>query len=233
MLGYHDFLEGLNRGIAAHHAGMLPTFKECVEELFVAGPGARWCSPPRRSRWASTCRRASVVIEKLVEVERRDPRRHHARGVHPAHRPRRPPRHRRRGPRRRAVAARDGPRRWPGWPPPGPTRCGRASGRRTTWRSTWCTSSAGDALARAAGDVVRPVPGRQGGGRARPAAAQGRGGARRATREAATCHLGDFMEYAALRRRITDPEKGAGRARRADRREEAARRRWRSCGPAT
>ena len=26
VLGYHDFLDGLTRGIAAHHAGMLPTF---------------------------------------------------------------------------------------------------------------------------------------------------------------------------------------------------------------
>ena len=40
-------------------------------------------------------------------------------------------------------------------------------------------------------------------------------------REAATCHVGDFMEYADLRRRISDLEKGAARARKADRREEA------------
>ena len=37
VLGYWDWLEGLQRGIAAHHAGMLPTFKEVVEELFVEG----------------------------------------------------------------------------------------------------------------------------------------------------------------------------------------------------
>jgi ATP-dependent RNA helicase HelY len=37
VLGYWDWLEGLQRGIAAHHAGMLPTFKEVVEELFVDG----------------------------------------------------------------------------------------------------------------------------------------------------------------------------------------------------
>ncbi len=37
VLGYHDFLEGLARGVAAHHAGMLPTFKECVEQLFTVG----------------------------------------------------------------------------------------------------------------------------------------------------------------------------------------------------
>lgn len=37
VLGYFEWLEGLERGIAAHHAGMLPTFKEVVEELFVRG----------------------------------------------------------------------------------------------------------------------------------------------------------------------------------------------------
>ncbi|KAB2348965.1 DEAD/DEAH box helicase [Actinomadura rudentiformis] len=37
ILGYDDFLAGLERGIAAHHAGMLPTFKEIVEELFTRG----------------------------------------------------------------------------------------------------------------------------------------------------------------------------------------------------
>ncbi|MDF0513228.1 DEAD/DEAH box helicase [Agromyces sp. H3Y2-19a] len=34
VLGYWDWLEGLERGVAAHHAGMLPAFKEIVEELF-------------------------------------------------------------------------------------------------------------------------------------------------------------------------------------------------------
>ncbi|HET7406086.1 MAG TPA: DEAD/DEAH box helicase [Mycobacteriales bacterium] len=37
VLGYHEWLDGLERGLAAHHAGMLPTFKEVVEELFVRG----------------------------------------------------------------------------------------------------------------------------------------------------------------------------------------------------
>ena len=36
-LGYRDFLDGLTRGVAAHHAGMLPAFKQVVEELFVRG----------------------------------------------------------------------------------------------------------------------------------------------------------------------------------------------------
>jgi len=37
VLGYGEWLTGLQRGIAAHHAGLLPTFKEVVEELFEAG----------------------------------------------------------------------------------------------------------------------------------------------------------------------------------------------------
>jgi ATP-dependent RNA helicase HelY len=34
-LGYFDWLASLERGYAAHHAGMLPAFKEVVEELFL------------------------------------------------------------------------------------------------------------------------------------------------------------------------------------------------------
>jgi ATP-dependent RNA helicase HelY len=37
VLGYGEWLDGLRRGIAAHHAGMLPAFKEVVEELFAGG----------------------------------------------------------------------------------------------------------------------------------------------------------------------------------------------------
>ena len=36
-LGFYDFAEALAAGIAAHHAGMLPVFKETVEEMFEAG----------------------------------------------------------------------------------------------------------------------------------------------------------------------------------------------------
>jgi len=34
VLGYEEWLDGLLRGIAAHHAGHIPLFKETVEELF-------------------------------------------------------------------------------------------------------------------------------------------------------------------------------------------------------
>ncbi|HYZ92346.1 MAG TPA: DEAD/DEAH box helicase [Actinomycetota bacterium] len=36
-LRFGSLLEGLQRGIAAHHAGMLPVFKETIEELFALG----------------------------------------------------------------------------------------------------------------------------------------------------------------------------------------------------
>ena len=37
LLGFKDWLNALERGIAAHHAGLLPIFKSCVEELFQKG----------------------------------------------------------------------------------------------------------------------------------------------------------------------------------------------------
>ena len=37
VLGYWDWSQALERGIAAHHAGLLPLFKETVEDLFSRG----------------------------------------------------------------------------------------------------------------------------------------------------------------------------------------------------
>ncbi|AYD89791.1 DEAD/DEAH box helicase [Actinomyces lilanjuaniae] len=37
VLGFHAWTHALERGVAAHHAGLLPVFKETVEELFSAG----------------------------------------------------------------------------------------------------------------------------------------------------------------------------------------------------
>jgi ATP-dependent RNA helicase HelY len=37
VLGYWEWLEALERGVAAHHAGLLPLFKTVVEELFSRG----------------------------------------------------------------------------------------------------------------------------------------------------------------------------------------------------
>ena len=64
MLGYHEFLDGLTRGIAAHHAGMLPTFKECVEELFLRGL-CRVVFATETLALGINMPARSVVIEKL------------------------------------------------------------------------------------------------------------------------------------------------------------------------
>jgi ATP-dependent RNA helicase HelY len=37
VLGFHEWVDGLERGIASHHAGLLPAFKETVEDLFQNG----------------------------------------------------------------------------------------------------------------------------------------------------------------------------------------------------
>ncbi|RDI67108.1 DEAD/DEAH box helicase [Nocardia pseudobrasiliensis] len=37
VLGYWEWRDALHRGLAAHHAGMLPAFRHAVEELFVHG----------------------------------------------------------------------------------------------------------------------------------------------------------------------------------------------------
>ena len=37
VIGYYEWMEGLQRGVAAHHAGLLPAFKVTVEQLFQRG----------------------------------------------------------------------------------------------------------------------------------------------------------------------------------------------------
>ncbi|MCW2680916.1 MAG: helicase [Frankiales bacterium] len=66
VLGYWDFLEGLQRGIAAHHAGMLPTFKEVVEELFTTGLVKAVFATETLALGINMPAR-SVVLEKLVK----------------------------------------------------------------------------------------------------------------------------------------------------------------------
>ena len=66
VLGYWDWLEGLQRGIAAHHAGMLPTFKEVVEELFTAGLVKAVFATETLALGINMPAR-SVVLEKLVK----------------------------------------------------------------------------------------------------------------------------------------------------------------------
>jgi ATP-dependent RNA helicase HelY len=64
VLGYGEFLTGLQRGIAAHHAGLLPSFKEIVEELFSAGL-VRVVFATETLALGINMPARSVVIEKL------------------------------------------------------------------------------------------------------------------------------------------------------------------------
>ena len=66
MLGYWDFVEGLSRGFAAHHAGMLPTFREIVEELFTAGR-IRAVFATETLALGINMPARTVVLEKLVK----------------------------------------------------------------------------------------------------------------------------------------------------------------------
>ncbi|THA67674.1 DEAD/DEAH box helicase [Streptomyces sp. A0958] len=66
VLGYYEWLEGLERGIAAHHAGMLPRFKEVVEELFVRGLVKAVFATETLALGINMPAR-SVVLEKLVK----------------------------------------------------------------------------------------------------------------------------------------------------------------------
>ena len=66
VLGYFELLDALERGIAAHHAGMLPTFKEVVEELFVRGLVKAVFATETLALGINMPAR-SVVLEKLVK----------------------------------------------------------------------------------------------------------------------------------------------------------------------
>jgi ATP-dependent RNA helicase HelY len=66
VLGYFEWLEGLERGIAAHHAGMLPAFKEVVEELFLKGLVKAVFATETLALGINMPAR-SVVLEKLVK----------------------------------------------------------------------------------------------------------------------------------------------------------------------
>ena len=66
ILGYWDFVEGLSRGFAAHHAGMLPLFREIVEELFTEGR-IRAVFATETLALGINMPARTVVLEKLVK----------------------------------------------------------------------------------------------------------------------------------------------------------------------
>jgi ATP-dependent RNA helicase HelY len=219
VLGYHDFLDGLTRGVAAHHAGMLPTFKQCVEELFVRGlckvvfatetlalginRPARTVVIEKLSKWNGETH-ADITPGEYTQLTGRAGRRGldvEGHGVvlwQPGMNP-------------REVAGLASTRTYPLRSSFRPSynmavnlvhQFGRERSRELLEQSfaQFQADKAVVGLARQLHKAEEALDGYA---------------------EAATCHLGDFMEYAALRRRITDVEKGAARERRLDRRHEA------------
>jgi ATP-dependent RNA helicase HelY len=218
VLGYHSFLDGLTRGVAAHHAGMLPTFKECVEELFQRGLCKVVFATETLALGINMPAR-TVVIEKLSKWNGET----HA-DITPGEYTQLTGRAGRRG----LDTEGHGVVLWqPGLNPK--ELAGLASTRTYPLRSSFRPSynmavnlvhQFGRPRARellessfAQFQADKAVVGLARQLRKSDDALDG-------YREAADCHLGDFMEYAALRRRVNEAEKAGARARRADRRDE-------------
>jgi ATP-dependent RNA helicase HelY len=217
-LGYHDFLDGLTRGLAAHHAGMLPAFKHIVEELFARGlckvvfatetlalginMPARTVVLEKLSKWNGEGH-ADITPGEYTQLTGRAGRRGldvegHAvvlwqPGINP-----------------RTVAGLASTRTYPLRSSFRPSynmavnlvhQFGRETSRELLEQSfaQFQADRAVVGLARQLRKAEEALDGYQ---------------------ESAACHLGDFMAYAGLRHRINDLEKGASKARRSDRREE-------------
>ncbi|MDO3396300.1 DEAD/DEAH box helicase [Nocardioides sp. SOB44] len=219
VLGYHDFLDGLTRGVAAHHAGMLPAFKQCVEELYERGLCKVVFATETLALGINMPAR-TVVIEKLSKWNGET----HA-DITPGEYTQLTGRAGRRG----LDTEGHGVVLWqPGMNPR--ELAGLASTRTYPLRSSFRPSynmavnlvhqfgrhTARELLEQsfAQFQADKAVVGLARQLRKSEDALEGYA-------EAAQCHLGDFMEYAALRRQISDVEKGANKARRADRRAEA------------
>jgi ATP-dependent RNA helicase HelY len=219
VLGYPDFLDGLTRGVAAHHAGLLPAFKQVVEELFQEGlvkvvfatetlalginMPARTVVIEKLSKWNGEAH-ANLSPGEYTQLTGRAGRRgldiegHAVVLWQPGMNP-------------REVAGLASTRTYPLRSSFRPSynmavnlvaQFGRARSRELLEQS-FAQFQADKAVVGLARQVHKAEEALEG------------------YREAATCHVGDFMEYAALRRRISDLEKGAARERRQDRRSDA------------
>ncbi len=219
VLGYHDFLEALSRGVGAHHAGLLPVFKQVVEELFQEGlvkvvfatetlalginMPARTVVIEKLSKWNGETH-ADLTPGEYTQLTGRAGRRgldiegHGVVLYQPGMNP-------------QEVAGLASTRTYPLRSSFRPSynmavnlvhQFGRARSRELLEQSfaQFQADKAVVGLARQVHKAEEALDGYE---------------------EAATCHVGDFMEYAALRRRISDAEKGAVRERRQDRRSEA------------
>jgi ATP-dependent RNA helicase HelY len=221
VLGFRRWLSALEHGLAAHHAGMLPTFKEVVEELFTEGLIKAVFATETLSLGINMPAR-TVVIERLVkwngemhadltpgeytQLTGRAGRRGidvegHAvvlwtPGVDPG-----------------SVAGLAGTRTYPLNSSFRPSynmavnlvgQVGRERAR-TLLEESFAQFQADRAVVGLARQLRRSEEALEG------------------YLEAATCHLGDFMDYAAIRRRLSDREKELARARSGAQRAEAAR----------
>ncbi|HEV2783530.1 MAG TPA: DEAD/DEAH box helicase [Actinophytocola sp.] len=221
VLGYWEWREALERGFASHHAGLLPAFKETVEELFVRGLVKVVFATETLALGINMPAR-TVVLERLVKYNGEA----HVE-LTPGEYTQLTGRAGRRGidVEGHAVVV------WqPGVDPKGVA--GLASTRTYPLRSSFRPgyNMAVNLVDRVGADAAREL--------LEQSFAQFQadrsvvGLARRIERnrealagyaESMTCHLGDFAEYAALRRQISDREKALTRQNSVARRAEAAR----------
>jgi ATP-dependent RNA helicase HelY len=219
VLGYHEFLDGLTRGIAAHHAGMLPTFKECVEALFLKGL-CRVVFATETLALGINMPARSVVIEKLSKWNGET----HA-DITPGEYTQLTGRAGRRG----IDVEGHGVVLWqPGMDPK--AVAGLASTRTYPLKSSFAPSynMAVNLVHQFGRDRARELLEQSFAQFQADKAVVGLARQLRKSEdalagyaEAATCHLGDFMEYAALRRRLSETETSIAKSRRFDRRQEA------------
>ena len=211
VLGYDTWREGLRRGIAAHHAGLLPMFKEVVEDLFQRGLVKMVFATETLALGINMPAR-TVVLERLVKWNGEN----HV-DITPGEYTQLTGRAGRRGidVEGHAVVV------WhPGLDPQ--ALAGLASTRTYPLRSSFRPSynmavslirRMGRTLAR---DILETSFAQFQADRGVVAlAAQVRRNeeALEGYREAMQCHLGDFEEYAALRRELSDMERGAAKQR--------------------
>ena len=221
VLEFGDFLEALRRGYAAHHAGLLPVFKEIVEDLFVRGLVMCVFATETLALGVNMPAR-SVVIEKLSKWNGET----HA-DITPAEYTQLTGRAGRRG----IDVEGDAVVLWsPGFDPQ--SLAGLASTRtyplRSSFRPTY--NMAVNLVRQMGRHTAREVletsfaqfqADRAVVGLARQLRKNEEGLA--GYQEAMKCHLGDFSEYAALRRALSDREKQLAREETASRRAEVAR----------
>ncbi|WP_432574724.1 DEAD/DEAH box helicase [Kineococcus sp. SYSU DK005] len=221
VLGYWEWLDGLERGLAAHHAGLLPVFKETVEQLFADGLVKAVFATETLALGVNMPAR-SVVLERLVKWNGQT----HV-DVTPGEYTQLTGRAGRRGidVEGHAVVL------WSAGTDPEAV-AGLASRRtfplRSSFRPTYnmavnLVEQVGRERSR---DILETSFAQFQADRAVVGQAQQIREQQRALagyREAMTCHLGDFAEYFALRQRVTEREKELSRAGAAERRAEARR----------